>query len=189
MGFSRLVRFGRTPAILVCKGERNLGRVSPNAPTQNAHVATYLSYQHIPHFSQWCSPQLYTYLTRLIFFINILCRFFITRPHPTGKLTNNPRTPRRTVLGCKVCRPVRPYQEHPIGALTGNKFAETRQTAGMNCFKIPGIRKSSFSVRGISSRCQRKEILRTTGLSPSQPAFALERGQIRDWVGARGTQS
>ena len=28
VGFSRLVRFDRTPAILVCKGKRNLGRVS-----------------------------------------------------------------------------------------------------------------------------------------------------------------
>ena len=28
VGFSRLVRFNRTPAILVCNGERNLGRVS-----------------------------------------------------------------------------------------------------------------------------------------------------------------
>ena len=31
VGFSRLVRFDRTPAFLVCKGERNLGRV-PKPP-------------------------------------------------------------------------------------------------------------------------------------------------------------
>ena len=31
MGFSRLVRFSRTPAILVCNlGERNMGRVTPS---------------------------------------------------------------------------------------------------------------------------------------------------------------
>ena len=34
VGFSRLVHFDRTPVILVCKGERNLGRVSklPRGP-------------------------------------------------------------------------------------------------------------------------------------------------------------